>query len=276
MLLISIIKKLEELLPQARHAYFFCQGPNAHMNSATAVLRGFIYRFIMKRDSVITHLRERYDRHKGIFQDGSSLFGLSDIAGCMLKDPKLGRAFIVIDALDECETSQDQLLNFIAQNISVSPSVKRIISSRNVLTIINRLGQASPEAQLHLDLADNPSEVFQAVNAYIDDRIAKIQVLRTSADLQKKIWDVMRDKAANTFLWVAIVAKELEKVRKWNILKVLDSIPSGLAGLYDRMMKQIENLDREDPVLCYRVLATATLAYRPLHLKEMGDLMRPG
>ncbi|GLI80680.1 hypothetical protein PoHVEF18_009037 [Penicillium ochrochloron] len=144
----------------------------------------------------MSHLRERYDCHKGIFQDGSSFFALSDIAGCMLRDPKLGRAFIVIDALDECEASQDQLLNFIAQNISVSRSVKWIVSSRNVLTIIDRLGQAGPEAQLHFDLADNPSEVFQAVNAYIDDRIAKIQDLRTSPELKKHVRDVMREKAA--------------------------------------------------------------------------------
>jgi hypothetical protein len=242
------------------------------MNSATAVLRGLIYRLIMKKGSLIKHLRERYDRHKGIFQDASSFFALSDIAGCMLRDPELGRAFIVIDALDECEISQDQLLNFIAENISVSPSVKWIVSSRNVPKIIDRLGQTSPELQIQFDLADNPKDVIQAVNAYIDDRIAKMQALRTSHELKQQVRDVMRNKAANTFLWVALVAKELEKVRKWNILKVLDSIPSGLAGLYNRMMNQIEDLEMDDPVLCYRVLATATLAYRPLHLAEMGVL----
>jgi hypothetical protein len=42
MLLISIIKKLEELLPQARHAYFFCQGPNAHMNSHGCAERAYL------------------------------------------------------------------------------------------------------------------------------------------------------------------------------------------------------------------------------------------
>lgn len=102
------------------------------------------------KDPLITHLRERYDRHKGIFQDG----------------------------------------------------------------------QASPEMQLHLDLADYPSHVFQAVNAYINDRIAKIQVLRTSPELQEQVRDVMRDKTTNTFLWVAIVTKELEEVRKGNIPKI--------------------------------------------------------
>lgn len=272
MLLMGIIKELEHSSPEAGLAYFFCQGPNAHMNSATAVLRGLIYRLIISRPSLITHLRERYDRHNGLFQDRSSFFALSDVAGRMLRDPELGRAFIVIDALDECETSQDQLLNFIAQNISVSASVKWIVSSRNLSNIIDQLSQTSPKIQIHLDLAENPDEVVQAVNAYIDDRIAKLSVLRASHELKNQVRDVMRDKAANTFLWVAIVAKELEKVKKWNVLKVLDSVPSGLEGLYDRMMKNIENLEMDDPELCYRVLATATLAYRPLHLAEMGVL----
>ncbi|KAJ5368806.1 uncharacterized protein N7496_008566 [Penicillium cataractarum] len=272
MLLIGMIKELESSSPQAALVYFFCQGPNAHMNSATAVLRGLIYRLIMEKSSLITHLRERYDRHKGIFQDGSSFIALSDIAARMLRDPGLGRAFIVIDALDECETSQDQLLNFIAENISVSPSIKWIVSSRNVLSIIDQLGQTSSELQIHLDLADNPDELIQAVNAYIDSRIEKLQVLRSSHQLKAQVRDVMREKAANTFLWVALVAKELEKVRKWNVLKVLDNIPSGLEGLYDRMMRHIGDLDMDDPVLCYRVLAAATLAYRPLLLAEMGVL----
>jgi hypothetical protein len=275
MLLMGMIKELDDSSPQAGLAYFFCQGTNVHMNSATAVLRGLIYRLIMIKTSLITHLRERYDRHKGVFQDGSSFFALSHIAGRMLRDPKIGRAFIVIDALDECETSQDRLLKFIAVNISASPSVKWIVSSRNVPTIIDQfdqLGQKRPELRIHLDLVDNPDEVSQAVNAYIDSRIEKLQVLRDSQHLRAQVRDIMRDKAADTFLWVALVAKELERVWEWDVLEVLANIPSGLEGVYDRMMRHIENLSMKNPVLCYQVLATATLAYRPLRLAEMGIL----
>ncbi|CEJ60880.1 hypothetical protein PMG11_09434 [Penicillium brasilianum] len=101
MLLMGMIKELDDSSPRAGLAYFFCQGTDEEMNSATAVLRGLIYRLILIKPSLITHLRKIYDCHKGVFQDRSSFFALPDIAGGMLEDPKLGRAFIVIDALDE-------------------------------------------------------------------------------------------------------------------------------------------------------------------------------
>lgn len=284
MLLMGMIKELDDSSPRAGLAYFFCQGTDEEMNSATAVLRGLIYRLILIKPSLITHLRKIYDCHKGVFQDRNSFFSLSDTAGGILRDPKLGRAFIVIDALDECETSQDQLLKFIAMNISASPSVKWIVSSRNVPAIIDQfnqfnqsnqsdqLDQKSPELLIHLDLRDNPDEVSQAVNAYIDSRIKKLQVLRDCQRLRAQVRDIMRDKAADTFLWVALVAKELEKVGKWDVIKVLESNPSGLRGVYDRMIRQIGTLPMRSPIFCYKILATATLAYRPLRLAEMGIL----
>lgn len=47
-------------------------------------------------------------------------------------------------------------------------------------------------------------------------------------------------------------------------------MPPGLVPLYDRMLKQIEQLDRDNPDVCLIVLATATLVYRPLHLVELA------
>jgi hypothetical protein len=52
-------------------------------------------------------------------------------------------------------------------------------------------------------------------------------------------------------------------------LKCLIGIPKGLTPLYDRMIKQIQQLDYDYPQLCLLTLATAALAYRPLHMLEI-------
>ena len=52
--------------------------------------------------------------------------------------------------------------------------------------------------------------------------------------------------------------------------KVLEGIPSGLTLVYDRMMKHIQQLQRQYPRLCFLALSAATLAYQPPHLHEIN------
>jgi hypothetical protein len=51
--------------------------------------------------------------------------------------------------------------------------------------------------------------------------------------------------------------------------QVLNGIPKGLTPLYDRMIKQIQQLEGSYPQVCLLTLATAGLAYRPLHILEI-------
>lgn len=272
MLLMGIIEELKHSAPETKLACFFCQGANVSMNTSTAALRGLIYGLIWKSPPLIAHLREMYDRHKSIFEDGSSFFALSEVAARILRDPELGRTFIVLDALDECETNQDQLLSFIAQNVSASASVKWIVSSRKVPNIVNQLGQIESDRQLHLDLTDNQEDMASAVKFYIDTKVATLQALSDDEQKREEVKNTMREKAAHTFLWAALVIQELEKANEWDVQLVLDSLPSGLEGLYGKMISQIGHLGWRNPEFCHRILATAILAYRPLALSEIAVL----
>ena len=57
-----------------------------------------------------------------------------------------------------------------------------------------------------------------------------------------------------------------------NLSQVLNRIPKGLTPLYDRMIKQIQQLEYDYPQLCLLTLATTALAYRPLHMLEIRSL----
>jgi len=78
--------------------------------------------------------------------------------------------------------------------------------------------------------------------------------------------------ANGTFLWVALVCQNLEKVSKWNTLEKLESIPSGLDAFYITMIKQVCSLENVD--LCKEILAVITITHRPLALKEMAALIK--
>ena len=129
MLMITIVEELERqrriTSSTAALSYFFCQGTDENLNHGAAVLRGLIYLLCDQQPSLASHLLARYD-HAGmkLFQDANSFYALSKVLENILRDERLQRTYLVVDALDECMADQDQLLRFIAGHGMASPRVK--------------------------------------------------------------------------------------------------------------------------------------------------------
>lgn len=290
MLLCGIIDELTKRSAETDVlSFFFCQATDARINNATAVLRSLVYLLLDQQPSLIPHARTKYDHAgKALFEDTNAWVAVSEIFTNVLQDPALKRAYLVIDALDECVTDLPKLLDFIVQKSSTSPRVKWIVSSRNWLNIEERLQQAGqsqtiPERRLphaylqsvlSLELQANAESVSRAVNSYIDYKILQIKSLQDEDEdsllLREHVRRVLRQKAEGTFLWVALVVQELEGVESWDVRQVVDDVPQGLDDLYARMIKQIQRLERRDPEFCRLILSAAALANRPLQLLEMG------
>jgi hypothetical protein len=279
MLLIGIINELEQQLRRDQPttkpgilSYFLCQGTDSRLNNVTAVLRGLIYLLIEQEPSIISHVQKRYNHAgKELFEDANAFVALSKILGDMLQDPTVTKAYIIIDALDECETGLQQLLD-VVRNASASPRVKWIVSSRNKKEIEQQLSLDDSRTRLSLELKHNAEHVSHAVDLYIDDKVSRLPSLQHDSVIQEQVRDLMRRRANGTFLWVALVLKELETVESWDVLQVVEEMPTGLEDLYDRMIQQIRQCRRKNPELCRLVLSAATLAYRPLRLIEIGVL----
>src|SRR5438876_168968 len=127
MLLIGIVRELKKLLSTQNSgllSYFFCQGTDLRLNKATSVLRGLMYQLLVQKPSLISHLRERYDKEKEkeLFEGVNAFYALQDIFTKMLQDPRLATVYLVVDALDECESGLSQLLDIIIRNTSTASS----------------------------------------------------------------------------------------------------------------------------------------------------------
>ena len=276
MLLIGIIRELSrQLQTQTSNAdllsFFFCQGTDVRLNSATAVLRGLIYLLLLQQEALISHVRKKYD-HAGrqLFEDVNAFYALSEIFQDMLQDPNLREVYIIIDALDECETGLPQLLDFIVQNVPTSYHAKWIVSSRNEHNIQKRLELDDTPMRLSLEL--NATHLSHAVDIYIGYKISQLASLKSDQILQGKVQNQLCQKANGTFLWVALVLKELQDVESWEIIQVIEEMPTDLIPLYDRMIKQIQSLKRNNLEFCRLILSTTTLSYRPLHFLELAAL----
>ncbi|KND91038.1 Vegetative incompatibility protein HET-E-1 [Tolypocladium ophioglossoides CBS 100239] len=181
MLLCGIINELQKQKQPASHmSYFFCQGTDSRVNSSTAVLRGLIYLLL--------------------FEDANAWVALCDIFSNIVQDPSLKSVYIIIDALDECLTGLEQLLNLIVQ-YAASSHVKWLVSSRNRHDIERQLKLTDSQTRLCLELKANANQVSHAVDAYIDSRIKQLEYLEDDGALRNRVGQVLRQKSNDTFLW---------------------------------------------------------------------------
>lgn len=281
MLLCAII---DELMPRTKLAkpmdittngflsYFFCQGTDSRMNNANAVLRGLIYLIVIQEPSLVSHVQEKYNHAgKDLFLDANAWVALCEMLRNILCDPKVGYIMLVLDALDECETDSVKLLDLITQHASL-PHVKWVISSRNILSIQQRLEPYMSRGILSLELKRNAETVSNAVDIYIEHKISRLHSIQHSQDQRDGLRDALRQKANGTFLWVSLVMQELEDVQSWEVMEVVKEMPMDLAAVYRRMINQIQHQRRGNAQFCWKIISTIFTAYYPLSLDELGVL----
>ncbi|KAN0075121.1 hypothetical protein V8E54_007732 [Elaphomyces granulatus] len=270
MLLIGIIRELSrQLESNSPHlSYFFIQGTDSKSNTATAVLRCLIWMMLVQNPALIPHFKKEYDPIGAQYFDRNVFEALSKVFDNMLADPSLSRTYLIVDALDECVNKQEltKLLRLISATAEKSSKVKWLVSSRYRSDIELQLKE---EARLDLEL--NAQSISRAVDAYIDHKLSKLDY---HGNLRAQVADELRKRADGTFLWVALVCKLLESNDHYYAMSILGEMPSDLKGLYDRMMYQINKLDRQDPGFCKDILSIMTLAYRPLRLSELTTLAK--
>jgi hypothetical protein len=271
MLLCGIIDELEKESPY-RLSYFFCQATEDQLSNAAAVLRGLIYHLIIQQLSLISYVRVKYDvAGEKLFEGINVWVSLAEILTDMLNDPSLNGVTLIVDALDECTTKRQWLLDFI---IKSSSCVKWIVSSRNWQDIEEKLGNTTQRVRLHLELSE--SSISKAVHSYIRHKVDQLAIEKHYDDeLRGAVQHHLISNAHGTFLWVALVCQELSDplVRKRHTLAKLKSFPPGLDSLYKRMMECI--CDSYDADLCKKILAIASVVYRPVTLKELTSLVEP-
>lgn len=270
MLVCGIIDELQIL--DIRPCYFFCQATDPRLNTATAVLRGLIYLLVDTNRQLLPHIQEKYDQAgTALFQDANSWVVLSQMFTKLLEDPSLDGQVFIIDALDECQTDLERLLDLIVGK-SANPHAKWIVSSRNWTTIEAKLGAASQKIRFSLEL--NEQSVAEAICVFVSQKAAQLRVAKgLDEEMERKVQSYLTDNARGTFLWVALVCKELSRmgVRKRHVMKKMAEFPPDLGPLYERMMQQIR--ESEDSDLCEKILLLAAIVYRPVTLAELASLL---
>ncbi|CAG8397254.1 unnamed protein product [Penicillium salamii] len=271
MLLCGIIDELTRTFGDtANVSFFFCQATDVRINNATAVLRGLIYSLVEKQPSLLSHVQSQYDKAgKALFEDINAWNALLGIFTDILKDPTLQSTYLIIDALDECATGLPTLLDLITQVSPAYPQIKWIVSSRNWPDIEERL-DTTQTAPISLEL--NEASVSEAVSKFIQHKVHYLAKFKKYSDeTRDTICRHLSSNSQGTFLWVALVCQDLDRISRRHALKKLEAFPPGLDALYGRMIDQVRNSEDAEP--CKRILAVMSIVYRPIAFDELASLV---
>ncbi|KAJ5682061.1 uncharacterized protein N7477_002001, partial [Penicillium maclennaniae] len=261
MLLCGIIDELTRSIANtANVSFFFCQASDARINTATAVLRGLIYSLVKKQPCLLSY----YDHAgKSLFEDINAWNALSRIFTDILNDTTLQTTYLIIDALDEYTSGLPFLLDFISSLLFFYSQVKWIVSSRNWPDI-------EDTAPISLEL--NEASVSEAVRRFIQHKVCQlVRVKKYNDETRDTICRHLSSNSQGTFLWVALVCQELDRISRRHALHKLEAFPPGLDALYGRMIDEVRK--SEDAASYTRILAVMSIVYRPIMLNELPSVV---
>ncbi|KAJ5408544.1 NACHT nucleoside triphosphatase [Penicillium cosmopolitanum] len=180
MLLCGIIDEIPGISEEDTSiSFFFCQATDPRINTATAVLRGLIFSLILKKPSLLSHVRVKYEQTgKQLFDDINAWGALTDILTDILDE--LACTYLLVDALDECTTGLSSLIDFIIQHSAANQRVKWVVTSRNWPEIYEPLQIATGVTPISLEL--NESSVSEGVNSFIQHKVSQLAVLKKYND----------------------------------------------------------------------------------------------
>ncbi|KAM0215059.1 hypothetical protein ACHAQD_008567 [Fusarium lateritium] len=253
---------------------YLCQNKN-RQTDGKAVLIGLILQIVDRHRSLIRHIRPVFERQGSSMIQSFAL--LWRIFVNLLKDPKTGSPYIIIDALDECEeVSCRQLLGSISDMLADPSSttqggnaVKFLITSRPFLHDAYASTRESYRSRISID--DGHVGYVDDLRVFIQRRVDEITLSRQfPTEIRDFLLQTATSKADSTFLWIHMVLASIEEsllTSKKDFQKIIASIPKDLKEVYQRYFSAIPSHYQDDASKLIELLLSCS---RPLHLDELN------
>ena len=251
--------------------YFFCQNADYELNTIESIIKGLILQLVNQQEQLTACLRRRWDTaHRRFYGGVTSWRMLWHIFLEMLDRCQCQRVYVVVDALDECkdEGMADFFRLIVRTGLHQPSKIKWLLTSRPLDSAEQELLVGADQVLVSLEL--NSQHVAEAVKAYITCKVAELdRRQRYRPKLRQDVENELRDRAEETYLWVSLACKRLERVRRDNALKTIRELPPGLPAFYQRIFDQLRYGESGTVESCLRLLKVMMLAYRPLDAREV-------
>ncbi|KAL7809038.1 ankyrin repeat-containing domain protein [Trichoderma gracile] len=183
---------------------------------------------------------------------------------------------IVIDALDECPTSQGErkmLLQSLHRIMTAAPANVHICcTSRNEADINTAVIDllSLPLNAAVIDLTAQKDILDQDIGSFIDSTLASWDFQSWPDDTKAKARRSLIDKADGMFQYVFFQLEALQKFSSSDkVLEALHDLPRGLDATYDRLLQSLDMTFQSNIISCLKWLAFSN---EVLKLEQLAEI----
>lgn len=284
MLSYSLARQLEQhpsdSQKKANVLIYFCDDKVNTQKDARLVLIGLIAQLVQRNRRMVRHVRRVFEVQGGsMLQSFSALWSVFER---IIKDRATnvqGRPlYIIIDALDECESSScDDLLAAIRELVLFAEDQKDTgLNVKFLLTSRPSLGQISYTVKNFLEKYQLPIDQGQPgydkdIHVFIQQKVNEIAIKRRCSDEVKDfLLQTLSSRADQTFLWLHMVIARLEQsflASANDFRNIVGNLPPDLETMYLGFLCSIPAQNQDAAVQMLQLLLASS---RPLLLEEVN------
>ncbi|KAG8350127.1 hypothetical protein FVEN_g11709 [Fusarium venenatum] len=254
-------------------AYIYCNFRRQHEQKIEDLLAGVLKQLTQCRTSLPESVKSLYDQHKTKRTRPS----LDEISGLLQSVVAMySRVFIIVDALDECQTSDGCRMRFLSElfNLQTKHGINILATSRFIPEIMDRL-ETSPS----IEIRASPDDVAR----YLEDHMGQLpSFVRQDRQLQEEITKGISEATDGMFLLAQLYLGFLrDKLTINDIRSTMETfLKQGqgldedrkvqvLASAYEEAMERINGQMPGMKTLAMKVLLWITCAKRQLTTSEL-------
>ncbi|KAH9177993.1 hypothetical protein EDB89DRAFT_1844096, partial [Lactarius sanguifluus] len=254
-------------------AYFYFDFKDEAKQDIRALLSSLLVQLSDQSDIFSDALFSLYSAHKQGSEQPTDK-SLSQCLKYMLTTVGPVPIYLILDALDECPygsglpSLREKLLDLVDELVKLRlPTLRLCVTSRPEFDIRTAL---KPLATQQVSLHDENGQT-QDIKKYITDVVRSDRRMKRWRDEEKDmVIEKLAEKADGMFRWVYCQLEVLRYCFPANVRRALEELPKSLDETYERILKEINNANRDHS---YRLLQCLTVASRPLRVEELAELL---
>lgn len=249
-------------------SFFFFRFGDQTKRSPNALLRSLAYQIASQLPSFKRKLRELHDDGLHFEKTEARTIWKKVFVGGLFKIELQGPLYWVVDALDECDSSQTAL--DILSGISKAGAPIHLL-------LIGRFTEPLSSSFERLENSEDfQAQAIVAHESDIHTFVRKeLHYLKAKEAFKQKVLEGIRQRASGNFLWVTLAMKEISKCYTEDAIEqALNDIPAGMGPLYERMETNIaRDLRDSDKDLAKHILTWAACSRRAMSLAELSQAL---
>ncbi|KAL0632587.1 hypothetical protein Q9L58_008518 [Maublancomyces gigas] len=251
-------------------AYFFCDDKEQSQKSAQSMLSGVIHQLITTTPYMIKHAMGTHQAHGPKMLESLDL--LWNIFISVVTDPLCEGAYIVLDALDECEKgSRDDLLRrfnnyFLSEASKTAQSYLKVLVTSRPYHEIKLL--LSKRRTIRLKTEDEGQNIKADITSFISHNVDELaRVCSYDTVLMEAVQAKLETGADGMFLWVSLIVQELFETPLDQVSEALEAIPSTVTGVYTHLLKRLTG---KKVKMVSNILTWVVMAPEPMTVTELA------